>query len=90
MSGRIVCFKRSFLAGVALLFAATVAQAANGTWNGTADALWTNSVNWSATPYPSGGDTATFNNAGGFSTALDIVGLSGILNITFDTATAAA
>ena len=90
MSCKIVCFKRSFLAGVALLFAATVAQAANGTWNGTADALWTNSVNWSATPYPSGGDTATFNNAGGVSTALDIAGLSGILNITFDTASVAA
>jgi autotransporter-associated beta strand protein len=78
------------LTGVALLCAATVAQAANGTWNGTANALWTNSVNWSAAPYPSGGDTATFNNAGGVSTALDIAGLSGILNITFDTASAAA
>jgi autotransporter-associated beta strand protein len=92
MSGRIVCFKRSILTGVALLCAATVAQAASGTWNGTADALWTNNLNWSAAPalFPSGNDTATFNNAGGVSTALDIAGLSGILNITFDTATAAA
>jgi len=90
MNSTIACFKRAILAGVALLCAATVAQAANGTWNGTSDALWTNSLNWSATPYPSGGDTASFTNAGGVSTALDIAGLSGILNITFDTATAAA
>lgn len=89
MSGRIACFKRSILTGVALLCAATVAQAANGTWNGTANALWTDSANWSASPYPSGGDTATFTNAFGI-TALDIAGLSGILNITFDTASVAA
>ena len=35
-------------------------RAASGTWNGTQSALWTNSANWSVSPYPSGGDTATF------------------------------
>lgn len=68
-----------------LLFAGTTAFAANGTWNGTADAVWTNDLNWSAAPYPSGGDTATFNGDSANKT-VDIDGLSGILNIVFDTA----
>lgn len=64
-------------------------HAANGTWNGTESALWTNSANWSAAPYPSGNDTASFTNAGNSQTQIDIAGLSAIKSITFDSANAA-
>lgn len=84
-----VCFKKSVLAVIAMLCCASAAQAANGTWNGAASAMWTNSANWSAAPYPSGADTATFSNASA-NTGIDLSGLSGILNITFDTASVAA
>jgi len=65
-----------------LLFPAPL-RAASGIWNGTQDAYWTNSANWSASPYPSGGNTATFNNAGNGRTALSAEGLSTLLNMTF-------
>jgi autotransporter-associated beta strand protein len=43
-----------------------IAQAASAIWTGgSADALWSNTVNWSATPIPGTGDTATFNAAAG-------------------------
>src|SRR5690348_289986 len=35
--------------------------AASGTWSGAADATWANAGNWSASPAPGTGDTATFN-----------------------------
>ena len=83
--------KLSAVAALAVLSFSGAAHAASGTWNGTQDAYWTNSANWSASPFPSGGDTATFNNAGGAATTIDIDGLSaGILNLTFDTAGVAA
>ena len=65
-----------------LLFPAPL-RAASGIWNGTQDAYWTNSANWSASPYPSGGNTATFDNAGNGRTALSAEGLSTLLNMTF-------
>ncbi len=40
------------------------AASANWTGSGT-DALWSNPANWSATPVPGTGDTATFNAAAG-------------------------
>ena len=83
-----VCFKKSMLTVAALFCGATVAQAASGTWNG-ADTYWTNSANWSASPYPSGGDTASFTTAGAF-TPVNLSGLSNILYITFDTPSVAA
>ena len=46
------------------------AFAANATWSGTQNAYWTNSSNWSATPYPAGTQTATFNGNGGGKTTL--------------------
>ena len=70
-------------AAALVLLAPAPLRAASGTWNGTQDAYWTNSANWSASPYPSGGNTATFNNAGNSRTALSADGLSGLLNITF-------
>ena len=76
-------------ASAVVLCGSGVARAASGSWNGTAGTLWADSNNWSASPYPSGDDTATFNGAGNSNTAIDLAGLAGILNITFDTASAA-
>ncbi|MFA5336914.1 MAG: hypothetical protein WC330_01115, partial [Candidatus Omnitrophota bacterium] len=61
------------------------AFAADAVWNGTTDAVWATGTNWSATPVPGTGNTATFNNAGG---AIDIIDISGgiaIKSIVFDT-----
>ena len=66
----------------------TASWAANGVWNGTVDALWTNSNNWSATPYPSGNDTASFTNNVG-PTTINVAGLASIKYITFDSPTVA-
>lgn len=65
------------------------AQAANATWNGTTDATWATGTNWSTTPVPGNGNTATFNNAGG---AIDTIttGAITINTILFDTASVAA
>lgn len=66
--------------------------ATSGTWNGTQDTYWTNSVNWSVALYPGTaiGETATFNNAGGSSDIVDIDGLISVKNITFDAVACAA
>lgn len=72
------------------LFCPPAGRAATGTWNGTQDALWTNSANWSASPFPSGSQAATFDNAGNGRTALDIGGLAEILNMTFTGSSVAA
>ncbi len=69
------------------ILGAGAAYAASGTWNGTENGAWTNGANWSASPYPSGADTATFTNAGNGQTTLDLAGLSSIKSLTFDTAT---
>ena len=69
---------------------ASSAFAASATWNGTTDAVWATGTNWSATPVPGTGDTATFSNAGG---AVDVINLGAgvtIGNITFDTSSVAA
>ncbi len=67
------------------------ARAASGTWNGTQNAFWTNSHNWSASPYAgfNTSESATFNSAGNNNTNLNIVGLYSLGNITFDTANVA-
>lgn len=62
-----------------------VSYAANGIWQGTADSQWVNSANWSVSPYPSGTDKATFNNAGNGNTSIDVSGLSSLLSIDFIT-----
>jgi autotransporter-associated beta strand protein len=59
------------------------AFSADGAWSGAAGAAWTNDANWSASPYPGGADTATFNGAGNGNTVVDLGGLAGILNVTF-------
>lgn len=78
--------------GVVLLVAAPLdSGAASANWTGGGvDALWSNSTNWSASPVPGLGDTATFNAAAGSGGAA--ISLNGIQvrNITFDSANAAA
>lgn len=72
-------------------FAATSgAFAASATWNGTTDATWATGTNWSATPVPGTGDTATFNNAGNANTTIDLGAGVTIANLSFSSATAAA
>jgi autotransporter-associated beta strand protein len=77
-----------FTAILTLLFA-KVSLASNGAWYSTngvyRNTFWTNSWNWSASPYPSGNQTATFNNSlNTTNTTLDLSGLSIISNIVFD------
>lgn len=69
------------------------ASAANGTWDSTAvgsNAFWTNSLNWSASPYPVGFDKALFATDGNNRTNIDVAGLSSIKYITFDSPAVAA
>lgn len=80
----------SLASALILSVSASSAQAADGVWNGTADGCWTNSANWSVSPYPSGRQSATFGNAGGGRTEIDVSGLSSIKAITFTSAEAAA
>lgn len=70
------------LMGIMLPF---LVQAANGVWVGTLDNVWVNPANWSAAPYPSVTDRATFNNAGNGNTTLDLAGLDSILYMDFIT-----
>jgi autotransporter-associated beta strand protein len=65
-------------------------EASDATWNGTSDAIWNNPANWSATPVPGSGNTATFNNAGGALDTLDLGSGVTMGNLIFDTASAAA
>jgi len=64
-------------------------RAAPATWNGTTDANWATTGNWSATPVPGINDTATFNNAGNGHAVISCAGAQ-ILGFLFDTANAAA
>lgn len=65
-------------------FSVAHALASGSAWTGAADSLWTNSVNWGVSPFPSGDDTATFVGAGNARTTLDTAGLSDIKAIVFD------
>jgi autotransporter-associated beta strand protein len=59
-------------------------------WNGTTDATWNTSSNWSAGT-PQTGDTATFNNGGNTNTTIDLGGSVTVGNsVLFDTSSATA
>jgi autotransporter-associated beta strand protein len=77
-----------------LLSHATAVCGANGTWQSTntvyGSSAWTNSYNWSASPYPSAAQTATFSGSGNGRTVIDLEGLSSISNIAFSGTSAAA
>ncbi len=64
-------------------------RAASGTWTGVTDNTWAG-ANWSATPVPGTGDTATFNGAGNGNTTIDLGGGVTIGNILFDSSSASA
>jgi hypothetical protein len=60
-------------------------------WLGTTNALWNTNTNWNPNTVPTTGTTATFDNAGNGNTTIDLgAGAGPILNLTFDTASAAA
>ena len=75
---------------VSPVLAASGLHAASGTWNGTTSAAWSLAGNWSASPVPGSGDTATFNNAGNGNTTLDLGAGVTIKTLLFDTANATA
>jgi autotransporter-associated beta strand protein len=90
-----VVFRKLRIAAVpatvaAILFHPLALRAASGSWNGTQDTMWTNSANWSASPFPSGSVTATFENAGNGNTSVNVDGLSTLLNLTFSGPSVAA
>jgi autotransporter-associated beta strand protein len=65
------------------------ARAADATWTGATDATWAGEGNWSATPVPGTGNTATFNSAGNGNTTIDLGTGVTVGNIVIDTAGAA-
>ncbi len=84
-------YRLSACAAVALLLSCQTSPAANGAWQGTEDAAWTNSANWSASPYPGSavGESASFDGAGNGNTVIDLAGLSSLLAVTFGESAAA-
>jgi len=68
------------------------AHAVDATWNGSVDGQWSNVNNWNGPPasVPGTGNTATFDNAGGGNTTLDLGAGVTIRQITFNTGSAAA
>jgi len=80
----------SALAAAAANLTSHTASAASATWNGTTDALWATTTNWSASPVPGTGDTATFNNAGNGNTTIDLGGGVSVGAVLFDTSSVAA
>ena len=89
---RLASFRLLTAAAMLLGLYSAPSQAANGTWTGAADSLWTNSANWSVSPYAGSntGESALFDSAGGGRTTLDIDGLYSIWGLTFDTENVAA
>src|SRR4030095_15717352 len=55
-----------------LLTGVLEACATSATWNGTTSTVWSLPGNWSTSPVPGTGDTATFNSAGNGNTTLDL------------------
>jgi autotransporter-associated beta strand protein len=75
----------SLALAVCSLTFSSLSSAADAAWTGAENALWTNSANWSASPYPGSatGETATFDGAGNGNTVIELDGFSGVRNITF-------
>lgn len=83
-NSRVNCVRVWSFVSAFLLFSTVTASAANGTWNGLQSPFWTNSLNWSVSPYPVGADMALFATDGNGQTNIDIAGLPFIKYITFD------
>jgi autotransporter-associated beta strand protein len=75
-------FSLFFLTGALTL------QAASGSWTGATDANWAD-ANWSASPVPGTGNTATFNGAGNGNTTINLGTGVTILDVIFNTGSAA-
>jgi hypothetical protein len=73
---------------IALAMLSISAFAADGIWTGASDATWAG-ANWTG-GVPGTGDTATFNGAGNGNTTIDLGGGVTLLNLLFDTSSAAA
>lgn len=86
-STRIVFAMVSFAAAVGMTVGS--ADAASGSWTGASDATWIGG-NWSASPVPAAGDTATFDSSGNTRTTIDLGSGVTIGTVIFDTASAAA
>ncbi len=71
------------------MLGASSSKAASGSWIGAADSTWAG-ANWSVTPVPGTGDTATFNGAGGGHTTIDLGSGVTIANLLFSTGSAAS
>jgi autotransporter-associated beta strand protein len=78
------------ITGLLLLAGALNLQAASGSWTGATDNTWAGTGNWSASPVPGTGDTATFSGAGGGHTTIDLGSGVTIMNLLFNTGGAAA
>lgn len=95
MTNRTVCARMCSVLLSAVCVCSPAAFAASGSWYSTngvyRNTYWTNSWNWSAQPYPSGNQIATFNNSvNTTNTTINIDGLPIISNIVFDTSSVAA
>ena len=77
------------ISSLLLLAGATNLQAASGAWTGAANNTWAG-PNWTASPAPGTGDTATFSGAGNGNTTIDLGSGVTIGNILFNTGGAAA
>ena len=68
------------------------AIAADVTWDGDTDGVWSTATNWigDAAPPAATGDTAIFDGAGGLATTIDLSGAASVDRINFNSATAAA
>ena len=64
-------------------------KAASGSWTGATDNTWAG-ANWSATPVPGTGNTATFNGTGNGNTTINLGGGVTISNILFNAGSTAA
>ena len=85
------------IAAFATVFVPKIARADSATWDGNAasltDGLWSNVANWggvTTVPGTNLGETATFNNAGGGFTTIDLGAGVTVNTVLFDTANAAA
>jgi autotransporter-associated beta strand protein len=67
-----------------------LAHAASATWNGATSSSWSASTNWSASPGPGTGNTATFDNSTAGAAQTIITGSITIASILFNTSSAAA
>ena len=81
------------LGGLAILFALALAgtylplRAADGTWLGAVDTLWSRDSNWSQSPYPNGaGEIATLNDTGSLTPTLVLTEAIALDTIVFDSA----